>query len=239
MRISFVALLLSFSAVALANTSPTQDRGSSDIRLSQRLVGEWESKFEKKTTSIKQVFVSLDSRTHFKIVRIAEFPGHRGRIEYEGKWRVSNGELVLEPGKERTFEGESSQSGAEKDRIISVGKDVVVLRTIEGAKRELVRTPIPSLLPPLLPRDSLAKATAIYAPKPDYPLEARMHRWTGKGMIILDVDQNTGFVRAARMIKSTGHAILDNAAISAFSRWRFEPGQVKEVKVPINFTMSY
>jgi TonB family protein len=82
-------------------------------------------------------------------------------------------------------------------------------------------------------------AFAIYAPKPDYPLEARIHHWTGKGLIVLDVDQQTGAVTAARMVTSTGHAILDQAAISTFSRWRFKPGVKKEVKVPINFTMSY
>src|SRR6266404_4291241 len=37
---------------------------------------------------------------------------------------------------------------------------------------------------------------------------------------------------------STGVEILDDATISAFSQWRFKPGTVKKVRIPINFTLS-
>src|ERR1700738_1977959 len=108
MRISFVTIFLLLAGLSSvqAATSPIQHKGLSDTELSQRLVGQWESKFEKKRTApINQVFISLDSGKNFKLIRIGEFQGKRGRLEYEGKWGISNGELILEPSKARTLEG--------------------------------------------------------------------------------------------------------------------------------------
>ena len=85
---------------------------------------------------------------------------------------------------------------------------------------------------------SHGKAFAIYAPAPDYPIEARERHFTGSGIVILQVDQKTGYVIGAQMLKSTGHVILDNAALSAFTRWRFKPGTVRQVRLPIRYTMN-
>ncbi|PYJ79337.1 MAG: hypothetical protein DME69_05200 [Verrucomicrobia bacterium] len=40
------------------------------------------------------------------------------------------------------------------------------------------------------------------------------------------------------MTQSIGSPILDNAATSAFRQWRFKPGTVSKVKIPITFTMT-
>jgi TonB family protein len=40
------------------------------------------------------------------------------------------------------------------------------------------------------------------------------------------------------LLKSTGHKILDDAALDAFRQWRFKPGSVTKVKIPINYTMQ-
>jgi protein TonB len=82
-----------------------------------------------------------------------------------------------------------------------------------------------------------AKAVAIYAPPPEYPIEARQRHLTGDGIIVLQVDQNTGYVTAAHVSKSTGHTILDNAAVRAFRLWRFKPGTPKQVRMPIHYKM--
>jgi len=81
------------------------------------------------------------------------------------------------------------------------------------------------------------KAVAIYAPPPDYPIDARERHLTGSGIALLRVDQKTGYVIAGRMLKSTGHIILDNAALSAFKRWRFKPGTMRQIRIPIHYTM--
>ncbi len=84
-----------------------------------------------------------------------------------------------------------------------------------------------------------AKAVAIFAPKPEYPLEARAKRWGGSGVILLDVDVPTGRVTSARMLKSMGHQILDEAALSAFRRWHFQPGKAApQIRVPITYSTT-
>jgi len=85
---------------------------------------------------------------------------------------------------------------------------------------------------------SSAKAVAISAPKPEYPYEARRSKLTGSGVCIMTVDPSSGSVTDATMAQSTGNAILDNAATSAFRRWRFKPGTVSKVRTPITFTMT-
>ena len=85
---------------------------------------------------------------------------------------------------------------------------------------------------------SSAKALATYAPRPQYPYEARSRRITGSGVCVVEVDPGSGSVTSASMAKSIGNAILDNSAVSAFRQWRFKPGTVSKVKIPITFTMT-
>jgi TonB family protein len=84
-----------------------------------------------------------------------------------------------------------------------------------------------------------AKAIAIYAPKPDYPAEARARHLTGSGVVMLDVDVATGEVMSAHMLQSMGHKILDDAALDAFRKWRFKPGKAApHIKIPIRYSMN-
>jgi periplasmic protein TonB len=86
---------------------------------------------------------------------------------------------------------------------------------------------------------SSAKVSAMYAPRPPYPYEARAHHITGSGVCVLSVDVASGNVTEAVMAKSIGSPILDDATVSAFKRWRFRPNSVPpRVKVPITFTMT-
>ena len=85
---------------------------------------------------------------------------------------------------------------------------------------------------------SRAKALALYAPRPQYPYEARSRHVTGSGVIVAQVDAASGNVTSASVSSSTGSPILDNAATSAFRQWRFRPGTVSKVNIPITFTMT-
>jgi TonB family protein len=82
------------------------------------------------------------------------------------------------------------------------------------------------------------KVLATYAPRPEYPYEARRQRTTGSGLVILMIDSSTGSVINARMAQSTGSAVLDNSAVSALRTWRFKSGMVAKVQVPITYTLS-
>jgi protein TonB len=80
---------------------------------------------------------------------------------------------------------------------------------------------------------------AIVRPRPDYPREARLRHETGRGVLILHVDNRTGRVTSVVIARSTGHKLLDDAAVHAFIRWRYKPGVVPKglVKMPIAYTM--
>ena len=81
------------------------------------------------------------------------------------------------------------------------------------------------------------KAAMIFKPSISYPYEARRSKVTGSGVIVVSVSPS-GDVSEASMGQSTGSAILDNAATSAFRRARFKPGTVPRVKIPITFTLT-
>ena len=88
------------------------------------------------------------------------------------------------------------------------------------------------------PHLKMPKSAIISAPRPQYPRAAADKRLSGMGTAVLLIDVETGLVRDAVMARSTGHAILDNAAVSAFRRWRFKPGAAApKVRVPIGFSV--
>ena len=95
-----------------------------------------------------------------------------------------------------------------------------------------------SARPPGTMSVSGAKALATSMPKPEYPYEARSRHITGSGVCVVTVDTASGSVTDATMAQSIGNPILDNSAVSAFRRWRFKPGAVSKVKIPITFTMT-
>jgi periplasmic protein TonB len=81
------------------------------------------------------------------------------------------------------------------------------------------------------------EAMVAYAPRPVYPYEARRQRVTGSGVALLTVDQNSGAVTDVLMTQSCGNPILDNSTLDALRRWRFRPGTVTKVQVPITYTL--
>ena len=85
---------------------------------------------------------------------------------------------------------------------------------------------------------SNAKALAISKPQPPYPYEARAKKITGSGVCVVTVDPASGSVTDATMAVSIGNNLLDQSALSTFRRWKFKPGSVTKVKIPITFTMA-
>ncbi len=82
---------------------------------------------------------------------------------------------------------------------------------------------------------SAAKAMAVSAPLPEYPYQARHAHITGSGLCVMTVDTASGNVTSATMAQSTGNAILDKVTTNTFRRWRFKPGTVSQVRVPITY----
>jgi TonB family protein len=78
---------------------------------------------------------------------------------------------------------------------------------------------------------------AIFTPKPEYRPEWAKQGLTGKGVVLVTIDKQTGKVTGAQMLQSTGNKQLDGSALEAYSQWRFDPGTVivPQLKIPIEF----
>ena len=78
---------------------------------------------------------------------------------------------------------------------------------------------------------------AVYTPAPVYRPEWAKQGLTGKGVVLVTIDKQTGNVTGVRMLTSTGNQQLDGAALQAYSQWRFDPRTVavSQLKIPIEF----
>ena len=83
---------------------------------------------------------------------------------------------------------------------------------------------------------SSARALAVFAPRPEYPREARSHRIAGSGVCVVSVDRGSGHVTEASIAQSTGNQTLDNSAVSTFRTWIFKPRKVSTVSISFGFT---
>jgi TonB family protein len=82
---------------------------------------------------------------------------------------------------------------------------------------------------------SVALPQAIYSPQPVYRPEWAKQGLAGKGVVLVTIDPKSGSVAGVRMLQGTGNKLLDGAALQAYSQWRFKPGSVSQVKIPIEF----
>ncbi|HVT08445.1 MAG TPA: TonB family protein [Polyangia bacterium] len=90
-----------------------------------------------------------------------------------------------------------------------------------------------------------ASATPRYRtnPVPEYPIPSRRRR--EEGIVYLNVTvQPNGWPAAVSLNRSSGHPLLDQAALDAVRRWTFEPGRAGGVPVsslvvvPVRFFLS-
>jgi protein TonB len=87
------------------------------------------------------------------------------------------------------------------------------------------------------------KANYGHNPKPKYPAEARENGWEGKVKLRVDVTEE-GLSAAVAVHRSSGHEILDDAAVTAVKKWRFIPAKrgdkavASSVIVPLIFSLN-
>jgi TonB family protein len=82
------------------------------------------------------------------------------------------------------------------------------------------------------------KGLATHVKFPVIPPEARGRHLSGSGVILVYIRPD-GSVERAEVAQSSGHKILDDAALAAFSQWQFIPGRLKKVKIPFTFSGNY
>ncbi len=104
--------------------------------------------------------------------------------------------------------------------------------------------PQPVTAPPSLPdREPDYQAAYLNNPVPAYPMVARRMGWQGKVVLSVEV-LASGLPGQVKLHQSSGHDVLDNAALQAVRGWRFvaarQGGQVvsKWFLVPIPFILK-
>lgn len=83
---------------------------------------------------------------------------------------------------------------------------------------------------------STAKALAVSAPRVEYPYQARAKEITGSGIYVMTINPR-GLVTSVKVGSSSGHAILDRQALTTLKRWRFRPGTVTKISMPVTWTL--
>ena len=89
----------------------------------------------------------------------------------------------------------------------------------------------------IAPNPAMQRYTVKMVPM-EYPTEARRGRLEGRGVLVGEVDFDTGKVTSVRMEKSTGHKILDDAALRSFRQWQFKPRLLKQFRTPVTYSMA-
>jgi protein TonB len=80
-------------------------------------------------------------------------------------------------------------------------------------------------------------------PQPDYPLSARRKGWEGRVLVEVLVSPE-GRAREVKLARSSGHEILDAAALDAVRDWQFRPAErngqavAGRIRVPISFRLT-
>src|SRR5437870_4136625 len=75
----------------------------------------------------------------------------------------------------------------------------------------------------------------VSAPRIHYPMLSRRLRSRGSGLYEMRVETSTGKVKEVVILKSTGARILDIECMRALGHWRFKPGTVNAVRMPVTF----
>jgi protein TonB len=101
--------------------------------------------------------------------------------------------------------------------------------------RSAVQPEAASISAPVPMSLSVAQSMAITAPLPDYTYEMKRRNLAGSGVCLVTVDPATGTVTNATMFQSTGSPLLDKITTQTFKSWRFKPGTVSQVRVPISY----
>jgi protein TonB len=85
--------------------------------------------------------------------------------------------------------------------------------------------------------------TAAGNAKPEYPAEARQRGWQGRVLLRVEVSA-AGEPLTVDVRVSSGHSVLDQAALHAVEAWRFVPAMrggaavAGSVDVPIRFRLE-
>jgi hypothetical protein len=73
---------------------------------------------------------------------------------------------------------------------------------------------------------------------PEYPPNWRPYAWSGKGLFLLKVNPKTGEVDEVKVLKTTGHVLLNELAAKAFSNGASGRAVRRRFRSPVNSTRT-
>jgi TonB family protein len=157
--------------------------------------------------------------------------------------RIGEARPVASPSQNRDTASKPEQQPKTSPPPVQIAQESVEEATPPPPPQPKRRKIAPSKAPevastPQITSYSSAKALATFTPLPKYPSRVRSAGAKRIGVCMVSVDRASGRVTEASMEQSTGDPTLDESAVNAFQKWRFKPGTVSKVRVPIEFTMS-
>jgi TonB family protein len=215
-----------------AATIPAQDATPTDESVISPSAAELEKGFAEQKGSANQAAIepAQDATpTDESVISPSAAELEKGFAEQKG----SAIQAAIEPAQDATPTDESviSPSAAELEKGFAEQKGSAIQAATKPAQAH--RAPNESVISP-----SAGKAVTTYAPRPQYPQEARSHSIAGSGVCVVSVDPASGSVTKASMAQSTGSPLLDKSALSTVRTWKFKPGTVSKVSIPVEFTMT-
>lgn len=114
------------------------------------------------------------------------------------------------------------KKGIGKQQIKKLPKAIEKTKPITGT--ELITKTFKHLSLEKLNGITYNKATVLQRVIPEYPLLAKQNSWEGRVIIRVYISAE-GICDSATIAQSSGHDILDNAALQSVYHWRFKPAQ--------------
>jgi len=151
----------------------------------------------------------------------------------EKKAEPNPGAASMPPSQKSTPPSEQAAPSAEEQEVVAVPSP----KKPRPRKRRppVVQPEAPIISVPVPVSLSVAQSMAITAPLPDYTYEMKRRNLSGNGVCLVAVDPATGTVTNATMSRSTGSPLLDKITTQTFKSWRFKPGTVSQVRIPISY----
>ena len=234
-----VTKILSILVLCLLDAQAVQGvpaEHKTDSELAQALIGTWELLGHR--IGFSKRFLTFNADGTSKVIRLTDDRGSPRRAENDGTWRVTHGYLIRE-GTNTTHDSGSPFTA--RVQIESIENGTAKFRYEKGDTDEIRRIGHLPSLPPLVTSKHWAsaevKAATVSSPQPVYPLAARKQHWTGAGDFVCQIRPD-GTVASVDVLRGTGHQVLDQAAITALQHWRFQPGKMKSINIPIDFRMN-
>src|SRR5215211_1409434 len=154
-------------------------------------------------------------------------------VPAEAKNTEANRSAASIPPSQKTPSPTERIPSAEEAEVVAVHPERK--HRLKKRRAAIVQQEAPSVSAPVPMSLSVAQSMAITAPLPDYTYEMRRRNLSGSGLCVVTVDPATGTVTNATMFQSTGSPVLDKMTTQTFKSWRFKPGTVSEVRVPISY----